>query len=257
MTIKRLFDLLPEGEVLLIVPPGAPLLPSLGPHSLQSAMLEENIKANVFYANFDFANVIGIETYNYFTHTLAGVDPINSIFERLFVSSAYGIPDLGFNSNKIFEPEGFPLFSSGYNWIPKEKKLRNSYFDLIFKGDKKLNLDELKRLGDVSINWLEEIVNAISKKKFRVVGCSITFGVISASIGILKGLKEKNRNTITIIGGAKCAGDLSSGIVKLSESLDYVFNGEGEYEIIKFIKQIRNEALWSAGAKLESKSTRI
>src|SRR5207248_2315458 len=86
--------------------------------------------------------------------------------------------------------------------------------------------------------WCDKIANAISEHDFRIVGFTTTFEQTSASVAILTRIKQSSPQTLTIIGGANCEGEMANGIASLSTAIDHIFSGESEASFLDFLQQI-------------------
>ena len=51
-------------------------------------------------------------------------------------------------------------------------------------------------------------------------------------------MKALSPETVTIIGGANCDGEMSEGILTLGAAIDYVFSGESEASFPDFLSQV-------------------
>jgi ribosomal peptide maturation radical SAM protein 1 len=92
------------------------------------------------------------------------------------------------------------------------------------------------------MQWVVETAEAIAEAGYPVVGCSTMFDQTNASLALLREVKRRRPETITIIGGANCAGSLSRGIIGLdpmSEAWDYIFDGEAEITFPRFLADLK------------------
>ncbi|MCP4020319.1 MAG: hypothetical protein GY729_00625, partial [Desulfobacteraceae bacterium] len=141
--------------------------------------------------------------------------------ERLFTETAYGTFSLGINGKAAFD--GFL----------KEKKTGKEEFALHFS-------DYQKLANDIK-HWVIDIAKLVVSKKPKIVGCTLMFEQIAASVAIINEIKKLSPNTITILGGTYCTGEkMCEGIASLSPSIDYVFSGECEMAFPYFIKQMKS-----------------
>jgi ribosomal peptide maturation radical SAM protein 1 len=88
------------------------------------------------------------------------------------------------------------------------------------------------RMGD----WLDQVVDAIADRDYRIVGCTSTFEQIVCSVALLNRIKKRRPGFITIIGGANCDGEMAEGISSIGVGVDYVFSGESDATFPEFVR---------------------
>lgn len=195
-------EVLSDADALIIIPPFDDLRwPSLGAHLLQACAREKGFNVRVFYANMALAAVLGEELFT-------KIGEKRYLREVLFANMTYGV-------------ESFYKDDSVLQQLAPDMKLK----DLI-KIEKKIE------------KWVDGVVEEILKHHFRIIGCSTTFGHVTASICLLNKIKIMNPAITTIIGGAYCFGELTEGVASLTDKIDYIFSGESEITFPNFIKQV-------------------
>jgi hypothetical protein len=206
--------LLREGHALIIVPPFAGLdRPSLGAHVLQACAAAREIDVRVLYANLLLGGAIGELNYQAICYAASGA----LMGERFFAHAAYGVPPFGHDTSYL------------------------AYFnDQGEKADDEVEIDlaELQRLQPTVHEWVEAIALAVTARGYPVVGCTTTFEQTSASVALLNRIKQLRPETITILGGANCDGEMADGILSLGASIDYVFAGESEQSFPEFMSEM-------------------
>lgn len=227
---EKIPAVLEGGEVLLIVPPFASIkTPMLAPHILQSIANLKGFKAEILYLNILIASSLGLELTNELSHYYTYIFwPM--IQERLFAGTAYGLPPLG-QTPEYCNEEAKSIKGSENEYV---KTRYNSRF---------YDLEKYKKIENLCSSFLETVVPEIANYKHKFVGCTIRIGQTNASIAILNRLKQYHPDTITIIGGANCEGEMAEGIASLSDSIDYIFSGEGEISFGKFLEQYSQEKI--------------
>ena len=214
MALPDLVPLMRDGDAIIIVPPFAGLdRPSLGAHILQACAAEHQIRVRVLYANLFLGATIGELNYQAICYAPSGA----LLGERFFAAAAYGIPPFGHDNSYL------------------------SYFDNASeKSDDQIeiDLDELQRLEPEVRAWADAVAAAVVAKGYRVVGCTTTFEQTSASVALLNRVKQLRPETVTILGGANCEGDMADGIMSLDASIDFVFAGECETSFPAFMSQV-------------------
>ena len=198
------------GDALIVVPPFAGLdRPSLASHLLQAAAAEAGFAVRVLYANLLFAAEIGPPLYTRIcyapTSGLAG--------ERVFAAAAYGVPLLG--RAETLDPAHFRRCDS--------------------EDGAELAVDSLRAVAERAGDWCDRLARAIAASGFRVVGCTTTFEQTAASLALLRRLKRHAPETLTLLGGANCDGEMAEGLLSLGSPVDYIFSGESEKAFPAFL----------------------
>jgi len=194
---------LKKAEAIIVVPPFAAIdRPCLAAHILQACAKTRGIDVRVVYANLMFAKEIGEPVYSAIcyasTAQLAG--------ERFFA-------DLAFNVDALAD--------SGFHLLPNPAHAGS-------KRDFNVPLDELQSLQQKTGTWVQVLAAGICASGTPIVGCTTTFEQTTASIAILRGIREKSPQCITLLGGANCEGKMADGIAKLQAPIDFIFSGESE-----------------------------
>jgi ribosomal peptide maturation radical SAM protein 1 len=208
----NLTSILVKGDCLIIVPPFADLdRPSLAAHLLQAYAQEVGATVRVLYGNVLLASVIGEEDCQALCYTPTS----NLLGERLFARAAHGIRPLGHDWNR---DNGLRLAPS---WNESESQF--SPADLI-------------RLEASCHDWVDWLAAQVAQLAFPIVGCSTTFEQTAASIAILNRVKTHRPETISVLGGANCDGELAEGIHSRGSRIDFVFSGESDITFPRFLR---------------------
>src|SRR5579859_3370548 len=173
------------GDALIVIPPFAGLdRPSLAAHTLQACAAQSGFRVRVLYANLLLAKEVGDTLYTAIcfgaTSSLLG--------ERFFARSAYGVPQLGRDD---------PVIEAAITDI---------------SGRVDVTPDQVRALESRMSGWIEELSAAISDLGFPIVGFSTTFEQTAASVALLNRIKALSPETITLLGGANCEGEMAEGI---------------------------------------------
>jgi ribosomal peptide maturation radical SAM protein 1 len=107
-----------------------------------------------------------------------------------------------------------------------------------FDGMEPITLSKLRRLERCAGDFVANVAKAVSERRYRIVGCATFFDATSSSVAILNQVKRLRPDTITILGGANCEGEMARGIVGLSSKIDYIFSGESEVTFLRFVKAV-------------------
>jgi ribosomal peptide maturation radical SAM protein 1 len=197
-------------DAVLIVPPFFPVdYPALGVHMLQACAREAGLDVRVVYANLLLAARIGEEAYSTLmyspTRTLLG--------ERFFARCAYGLPALGRRPERALA-----------GWCAPQ--------------DREIQMRRLLELERLAQPFAEEVAEAVAALGARVVGSSSSFAQTAASIALLKAVKARRPEVVTLLGGANCEGEMAAGIASLG-AVDHVFSGESERAFPDFLLGLR------------------
>ena len=102
-------------------------------------------------------------------------------------------------------------------------------------------IDKLIPLVDRFFNRLDELINRIDLSAYSVVGTSTYTTSLSASLFILKRVKQKASHILTVMGGGVFADDLALGsenleiLVREFPYVDHIILGEGELLFLKLL----------------------
>jgi ribosomal peptide maturation radical SAM protein 1 len=215
-----------DADLLLIVPPFHTLeRSSLAVHLLQACGREAGFRVQVLYANILLASVIGEEAYTKICNAPAG----SFAGERFFAQCAFGLPRLGRRASHMFDPD----------WVIGPEKDWEVKPDLnCYECKHAITLQELRRLEKYAEGYVDGVARAVSERHYRIVGCTTIFEQTVASVALLKRIKGLSNDTVTILGGANCEGEMAHGIASLPSGIDYIFSGESEVTVVRFVRAI-------------------
>ena len=211
-------------DALIVVPPFCELhYPSLGAHTIQACARAAGFEVRVFYANIHFAAMIGVAAYSKACRSFRGT----FVGERLFARAAYGVAALGAHADEMYRIE---------------RLLGGTIGRAVYGDDTEDTVDLLRDLRDVEARvpgWVDAVGAHITELGVAVVGATSTFEQTAPAIALLKTVKQRQPDTIVIIGGANCEGEMSEGILALAPFVDHVFSGESETSFPAFLSTIR------------------
>ncbi len=220
MSLPDLNSVLRPGEGLIIVPPFAGMdRPSLAAHLLQACAAESGIRVSVLYANLLLGAQIGELNYQAVCYAPSGA----LLGERFFAQVAYNVPPFGHDTTYL----------SYFESSPAERA----------DAEVEINLDELQALEPELQQWVDTIATAVVERGYKVVGCTSTFEQTAASVALLNRIKQLRPETIAVIGGANCDGEMAEGILSLEARIDYVFAGESERSFVTFMRRVLSDDL--------------
>lgn len=220
------------GDILLIVPPFVTTqTPILGPAILQSLARQCGYHAQILHLNLLFASVIGIDLYEQICYG----QPFRMAGERVFARSAYRLPPLGLSPELCAEPAR-SVFGNRHEALVEEieyQYLNSDGFDL----------KSLLEIEECCTTLLEEAACALASRQYKIVGCSSNWEQNNCCVALLDHVKRLCPETITLIGGANCEGEMAEGVASLTEAIDYIFSGEGETIFTTFLQNYANAQL--------------
>nr|SBO90646.1 radical SAM/B12 binding domain protein [Nonomuraea gerenzanensis] len=205
---------------------------SIGVSLLQSALTASSIASDVIYANLDFAEAVGNTMYNRIGTSSPKVALVG---EWLFTEGPVDGADGGerfLNEVLLDEHGGFADFAT------------------IFQ------LGEIKAL---TAPFLDALARHEVWERYDLVGLTSTFQQNVAALGFARRLKQLHPHITVIMGGGNCEGPMGSAILRNYPAIDYVFRGEAEWLISRFVSDFRaagarpgwveSDPFWSARAE--------
>jgi ribosomal peptide maturation radical SAM protein 1 len=191
-------------DCVIVVPPFASLLrPSLGPHILQMVARGEGVRVRIVYANIVFAHLVGSENYEPICETVFATSydsprrQLGLLGKRIFARLAHGLQPLGLPSKRLHSTSS--------------------------------SLTELHRMERCTDRWCDIVSTGILEAGCSVVGITSSFEQTNAGVALLRSLKAKKREVLTLVGGANCEGTMAEAMLELGpDIIDVVFAGEAE-----------------------------
>ncbi|GAB2959343.1 RiPP maturation radical SAM C-methyltransferase [Nonomuraea fastidiosa] len=187
---------------------------SIGVSLLQSALAADGLAADVIYANLDFAEAVGNDTYNRIGTSSPKVALVG---EWLFAERSDGADERFLTEVLLAEHADFADFATVYR------------------------LGEIKELTEP---FLDALARHEIWGRYDIVGFTSTFQQNAASFGLAKRLKRLRPDLTIIMGGGNCEGPMGSAVLRNYPAIDYVFRGEAEWLISRFVRDLR-----AAGAR--------
>lgn len=194
-------------DVLFVVPPFAnPNYPSLGVSLLKAIVTRDNFSAKVEYLNLRLAREIGLSLYQNIAQTFIAEALLGEWF---FADVVFGeaIPDAGEYVRKILARCALP--EPLLNNILKARGRRHKF--------------------------VEECAQRIHEAHPRVVGFTMTYHQVVASLAISRYLKRLEDPPIIVFGGANCEGQMGLQLVKSFPWIDYVCTSEADASFPVFL----------------------
>ena len=99
--------------------------------------------------------------------------------------------------------------------------------------------DDLRRLRDnVAPRFIDFCVESVDWSRFGLVGFSLVFQQLLASIAFARALKARHPTLPIIFGGAALEDDIAEEVIRGCPQVDYVFCGDAEISLPGAIKAI-------------------
>lgn len=180
--------------VLVSMPYAAIEHPSIALGYLSAGLKRRGISVRSVYANVMFAEIIGLKTYflfsNYYNSDLLG--------EWTFAKAAF--PDFDPDHDTYFKALSLPLEE-----------------------------DKIRYVREQAAPFIDRLCEEILAEKPRIVGCSSMFQQNCASLALLRRIRERAPEVVTVMGGANCESEMGRAIHSSYPWVDYVFSGECDH----------------------------
>ena len=177
--------------------------PSIALGLLQASLASTEIRSEVAYANFGFAESIGIVAYQ----AMQSAPTDHLLGEWCFAGSLF----------------------------PSVKEDEEEYLNLVldvrcqgFPAQLEMRKDLMRWVRRQAENYVERVAAAIVARKPRIVGCSSSFQQHCASLALLKKIRELAPQTVLLMGGANCEGEMGLETLRVFPWVDCVVSGEAD-----------------------------
>ncbi len=188
-------------SVVLVNMPFANLAwPNLGISVLKASALRQGIPCRIAYLNYDLAELIGADDYQWiadcFAFALGG--------ERLFAEYYFGerIPPAELYDRQVL------------------RRTDQEFSDLDYAA--------YRRVGEFIGPFLDRCLQAEPWKECAAVGFSVTFQQTLASVCLARALKARYPELCVLFGGAACEGEMGEQLLAAFPEIDIVFTGEAD-----------------------------
>lgn len=186
--------------------------PSLALGLLQESCAQSGVNARIIPANLQYAEECGPIIHNLifeaFSTTLLG--------EWIFSSALF--PDYE-RDDDAYLNQCIRLF----------KLDSTTEWKLLHRRYPTLNVKKLLRaMKAQSKDFVDKIADQIIELSPKIVGCTSMFQQQCASLALLKAIKAKRPDIITMLGGANCEGRMGETTFHLHPQIDYLVSGEAD-----------------------------
>lgn len=212
-------------RITLINMPFANLsIPSIALTQLKAVVesqFKEQVSINLRYLNHDFANYLGLDLYDLIVNSKESQN--SGLGDWFFRQTAF--PSLPDNAGDYLS-RYFPFHTEQMNQL------------------KALVLEKRRGLS----SFLESLVRKYSLDQVNLVGFTSMFMQNVASFSLARKIKDKNKDTTVIMGGANCESPMGQVIVRYADAIDYVFSGPGLKSFPEFVEHQLAQEAWKCGS---------
>ena len=197
-------------DVVLVCMPFAEVQrPSIALGLLHAALKDTGISSEVVYGNFTFAETIGLVAYQ----AMQSAPTDHLLGEWCFAQGL--LPRSENNGDAAKQDE---------EYLDLVLEIRCSGFPSQLEQRK----DLMRWVRSKSAACIDEIAESIVERKPRIVGCSSVFQQHCASLALLKRIRELSSETLLIMGGANCEGEMGVATLQAFPWVDCVVSGEAD-----------------------------
>src|SRR5262245_23443731 len=195
--------MIPMDVILVCMPFAEVQRPSIALGLLRATLVDTHIRSEVVYGNFGFAETIGLVSYQ----AMQATPTDHLLGEWCFAGSLF--PDV----------------------VGKDEE----YLDLVlevrchgFPADLEQRKALMRWMRVQSAAYVDHLAEAIVARRPRVVGCSSVFQQHCASLALLKRIRALSPQTVLLMGGANCEGEMGVETLRVFPWVDCVVSGEAD-----------------------------
>ncbi len=212
MSVRPDPKVFPAVDVSLVCMPFAEVQrPSIALGLLHASLADTPIRSEVIYGNFSFAETIGLTSYQ----AMQSTPTDHLVGEWCFAGALF--------------PEG--------------SRNEDEYLSLVtevrcngFPADMELRKDMLRWIRAQTTGFVDRLARDIVERGARIIGCSSVFQQHCASLALLKRIRELSEETVLLMGGANCEGEMGVETLHAFPWLDCVVSGEADHIFVNLCK---------------------
>jgi len=200
----------PDGDVdvCLVNMPYSPITrPSLALGVLKACLRGTGISCSVEYANLRFADLIGMDA----VRVIANSRNEDLIGEWTFSNAAFP-----HHRTDVEETIGLAVLDH----LRKDRPDKWEHLKPI--------LDVWRGVRDLTPAFVDETARRVLARHPRIVGCTSTFEQNTASLALLRRVKELDPTVVTMMGGANCESEMGVVVVQEFPWVDFAVSGEAD-----------------------------
>ena len=177
--------------------------PSIALGLLHAALADTEIRSEAVYGNLRFAETIGMVAYQ----AVLSTPTDHLVGEWCFAGSVF--PDFHPDVDEYLELV-LEVRSAGFApELPQRKSM-------------------VRWMRGQTGDYINDLAESILARRPRIVGCSSMFQQHCASLALLKRIRELSPETVTLIGGANCEGEMGVETLQAFPWIDCVVSGEAD-----------------------------
>ena len=188
---------------------------SLAVSLLKASLKEQGIKCKSLYANMIFYETCSLRL----TEELLDGSLNNLLYERLFAPFAYG--SIKKTNLKGLNGDEIPEYLA-------------EFYQVIGGVNRNISQPTYSDMERCCERFLEKAVKRIAPLRPRIIGFSNAYQHTNPSIALAKELKQDLPDTIFVIGGNNCEGEMGEEIASSIGIFDFVFQGEADFAFPAF-----------------------
>jgi ribosomal peptide maturation radical SAM protein 1 len=177
--------------------------PSIALGLLHAALTDTAIRSEVVYGNFHFAESIGLVSYQ----AMQNAPTDHLLGEWCFAASLF--PEVEKRDEEYLNL----VLDVRCNGFPAELEERKSL---------------MRWMRAQSADYIDRLARDLIARGPRIVGCSSVFQQHCASLALLKRIRELSPDTVLLMGGANCEGEMGVETLRAFPWVDCVVSGEAD-----------------------------
>ncbi|MDY0168037.1 MAG: RiPP maturation radical SAM C-methyltransferase [Thermoguttaceae bacterium] len=201
--------------VLLVQMPFANLRwPSLALGLLKAALRRHGIGCDVAYLNFDFAETVGLDTYQWLADQFAFVLGGERLFAKHLFPGAIGGDDA-------------------------------YYREVLRSADRDFNDSDRREFESVAAHvgpFLDRCMNQFTWEQYGVIGFTTTLQQTLPSLCLARRIRQRAPHAKLAFGGAACEAEMGLELLSQFPEIDYVFLGEADHTFPEVVAHVLNGA---------------
>ena len=206
-------------NVALVVPPFAPLgIPCLGVAALAGGLKARGIPCRTFYWSFRILRDL----------------PATTVKRRAYMYSSLSGSSMWPFNEWVFAG---PLYPNG-ELSDRELETRKALRARMRGTPTQLpaGADSLLHLRALAPKWITEMADEL--EPYDLIGVNTTFFQNIPALALLKEIKRRWPQKVTVLGGANCDDTMGGGLLEHFSQLDYVFGGEVDHSFPEFCARL-------------------